>query len=254
MVNLIGFYSLIRREISRFIKLWIITFVPTIITTFLYMFIFGFTIGKELPNIQEISYLEFIVPGLILMGVITSSFTNNSTSLFMMKWMNFIENLLISPLSYIETVSAFIIGGVVRGTVTGMIIYVISLLFVDGLIVNPLLFLLLIISTSLIFSSLGLIAGLWAEDWDQLNIWSNFVLTPLVFLGGVFHSLEFVPDSLIMITLVNPIFYMVDSFRFSMLGISESNILAGLSIILVLAIATFFFTVYLFKIGYKIRK
>ena len=106
----------------------------------------------------------------------------------------------------------------------------------------------------MIFSSLGLITGLWAEDWDQLNIWSSFVITPLVFLGGVFHSISLVPESLQIITKLNPIFYMVDALRYSMLGISESNLLFGLSLIVILAVSSFFFTVYLFRIGYKIRK
>jgi ABC-2 type transport system permease protein len=254
MINWVGFYTLTRREITRFLKMWIMTFIPTIITTFLYLLIFGFAIGKALPPIGEITYLQFIVPGLIMMGVITSSFSNNSTSLFMMKWMNFIEGLLIAPLSYIETVAAFITGGVVRGTITGLIIYLISILFYGGSIFNPLLFIALIITISLIFSSLGLMAGLWAQDWDQLNIWSNFILTPLVFLGGVFHSATLVPQNLLAITKLNPIFYMVDAFRYSTLGMSESNLVVGFILIALLAIACFFFAVYLFRIGYKIRK
>ena len=254
MANLIGFYTLSKREISRFMKLWTVTFMPTIITTSLYLFIFGFAIGRALPEIQNLTYMQFIIPGLIMMGVITSAFANNSTSLFMMKWLNSIEGLLVSPLSYIETVGAFILGGIVRGLIVGTIIYVISLFFYSGGIFNPLLFILLMVIVSLIFSSLGLMAGLWAEDWDQLNIWSNFVLTPLVFLGGVFHSITLVPESLQIITKLNPIFYMVDALRYSMLGISESNLSIGFTVIILIALFSFFFTVYLFKIGYKIRK
>jgi ABC-2 type transport system permease protein len=111
-----------------------------------------------------------------------------------------------------------------------------------------------VISVSLIFASLGLITGLWAEDWDQLNIWSTFIITPLVFLGGVFHSITLVPENLQIITKINPIFYMIDALRYSMLGISESNLYIGLSLITILAVSFFFFTVYLFRIGYKIRR
>ena len=131
---------------------------------------------------------------------------------------------------------------------------IISLFFYSGGIFNPILFVLLIIVVSLIFASLGLITGLWAENWDQLNIWSTFIITPLVFLGGVFHSISLVPESLQIITKINPIFYMVDALRYSMLGISESNLLIGFSMIFLLAVSLFFFAVYLFKIGYKIRK
>jgi len=254
MANWIGFYTLTKREISRFLKVWSQTILPTAITTLLYLFVFGFAIGKVIPEIKNTTYLEFIIPGLLMMGVITSTYANNSTSIFMMKWLNFIEGILVSPLSYIEIVGAFIIGGIVRGLIIGTVVYLISLFFYSGSIFNPMLFIFLIIIVSLIFSSLGLITGLWAEDWDQLNIWSSFIITPLVFLGGVFHSISLVPESLQIITKLNPIFYMVDALRYSMLGISESNLFLGLPLIIVLAVSFFFFTVYLFKIGYKIRK
>ena len=253
MVNWTGFYTLTKREILRFLKVWTQTILPTWITTLLYLLIFGFIIGKALPEIKNITYLEFIIPGVLMMGLITTTYANNSTSIFMMKWLDYIEGLLISPVSYIETVGAFILGGIARGIIIGMSIYLISLFFYSGGIFNPILFVLLIIVVSLIFASLGLITGLWAENWDQLNIWSTFIITP-VFLGGVFHSINLVPESLQIITKINPIFYMVDALRYSMLGISESNLLIGFSIIFLLAVSLFFFAVYLFKIGYKIRK
>ena len=200
MVNWIGFYTLTKREISRFLMIWSQTILPTAITTLLYLFVFGFAIGRVLPKIGNFTYLEFIIPGLLMMGLITSTYSNNSTSIFMMKWLNFIEGILVSPISYIETVSAFIIGGIVRGLIIGTVVYLISLFFYSGGIFNPLLFIFLMVAISLIFSSLGLITGLWAEDWDQLNIFSSFIITPLVFLGGVFHSITLVPESLQIIT------------------------------------------------------
>ena len=254
MANWIGFITLTKREIWRFLKVWTQTILPTAITTVLYLFIFGLTIGRVLPQIGNLTYLQFIVPGLLMMGIITTTYANNSTSIFMMKWLNFIEGLLVSPLSYIEMVGAFILGGIVRGVTIGVVVYLISLFFYSGSIFNPILFIFLIIIVSLIFSSVGLITGLWANDWDQLNIWSTFLITPLVFLGGVFHSISLVPESLQIITRLNPIFYMVDALRYSMLGVSESNLFIGLPLIIILAVSSFFFTVYLFKIGYKIRK
>jgi len=254
MNNWIGFYTLTKREIFRFLKVWSQTILPTLITTVLYLFIFGLTIGKALPQIGNLTYVEFIIPGILMMSLITSTYANNSTTVFMMKWMNFIDELLISPLSYIEIVGAFIIGGIVRGLIIGTSVYVISLFFYSGSIFNPILFILLMIAVSLIFSSIGLITGLWAETWDQLNIWSTFIITPLVFLGGVFHSITIVPESLQIITKLNPIFYMVDALRYSMLGFSESNLIVSFFIIVTLAISFFFFAVYLVKIGYKIRR
>ena len=254
MTNWIGFYTLTKREILRFVKVWTMTILPTWITTLLYLFIFGFTIGKALPEISNTTYLEFIIPGILMMGLITTSYSNNSTSIFMFKWLNYVEGLLVAPLSYIETVGAFIVGGVVRGLIIGVSVYIISLFFYSGSIFSPILFIFLMITVSLIFASLGLITGLWAEDWDQLNIWSTFILTPLIFLGGVFHSMTLVPENLQIITQINPIFYMIDALRYSMLGISESNLSLGLSLIVILAVSFFFFTVYLFRIGYKIRR
>ena len=253
MANWIGFYTLTKREVFRFLKVWTQTILPTWITTLLYLFIFGFTIGRALPQIQNISYLEFIVPGVLMMGLITSTYANNSTSIFMMKWLNFIEDLLVSPLSYLEMVGAFIIGGVIRGLLIGLSVYIISIFFYGGSVFNPFLFILIMILVSLIFSSMGLVTGLWAEDWDQLNIWTSFIITPLVFLGGVFHSISLVPPTLQFITKINPIFYMVDALRYSMLGISESNLLISFIIIVVMALSSFFLSVYLFKVGYKIR-
>lgn len=235
-------------------KVWSQTILPTWITTLLYLLIFGFTIGRAIPEINNTTYLEFIIPGILMMGLITSTYANNSTSIFMYKWLNFIEGILIAPLSYIETVSAFILGGIIRGLIIGVSVYLISLFFYSGSIFNPLLFVFLMIIVSLIFSSLGLITGLWAEDWDQLNIWSTFIITPLVFLGGVFHSITLVPETLQIITKLNPIFYMIDALRYSMLGISESNLVVGFFVIIGLAVFFFFFAVYLFRIGYKIRR
>jgi len=254
MANWTGFYTLTKREILRFLKVWTQTILPTVITTSLYLLIFGFTLGRVFPEIENITYLEFIIPGILMMGIITTTYANNSTSIFMMKWLHFIEGILIAPLSYIETVGAFIVGGVVRGIIIGASVYLVSLFFYSGSIFNPLLFIFLIIIVSFIFASIGLITGLWAEDWDQLNIWSTFIITPLVFLGGVFHSITLVPESLQIISKINPIFYMIDALRYSMLGVSESNLVLGFSLIIILAISSFFFTVYLFKVGYKIRK
>ena len=254
MPNWIGFYTLTKREILRFLKVWTQTILPTWITTLLYLFIFGLAIGKALPQIENIDYIEFIIPGVLMMNLITSTYANNSTTIFIMKWLNFIEELLISPLSYTEMVGAFIIGGVVRGLMIGISIYLISLFFYNGGIFSPVLFVVLMIAVSLIFSSIGLITGLWAENWDQLNIWSAFIITPLVFLGGVFHSIKLVPESLQIIMKMNPIFYMVDALRYSMLGISESNLLISFFVIGFFAVSSFFFSVYLFKIGYKIRR
>jgi len=140
MANWIGFYTLTIREISRFLKVWSQTILPTAITTLLYLFVFGFAIGRILPDIKNITYLEFIIPGLLMMSIITSTFANNSSSIFMMKWLNFIEGIIVSPLSYIETVSAFILGGIFRGLIIGTVVYLISLFFYSGSIFNPLLF------------------------------------------------------------------------------------------------------------------
>src|SRR3989338_6889099 len=237
MAKRTAFLTLTRREIMRFLGIWKQTILPTWINTALYLAIFGGFIGRVVPNISGFSYLEFIIPGVLMMGVINSAYANNSSSIFMMRWLNYIESMLVSPLSYIEMVGAFIVAGIVRGLMVGVSIYLISLLFYSGHVFNPLLALLVIVMISFVFGCVGILIGLWSDTWDQMNIWSTFLITPLIFLGGVFHSVSNLSGAIATITKMNPIFYMVDLFRYSMLGFSEANLLLDFAVVLAIGAA-----------------
>lgn len=253
MSDLIGFFTLLRREIARFMKVYIQTILPPIISAVLFIIIFGYAIGSRIQQQLPVSYLEFIIPGLIMMGLINNAYANTSSSLYISRWQNHIHEILVSPISYFEMALAYVIGGVARGVMVAIGVYIATLFIKPITILNPLLFIFFIVFVSIIFSSIGVIIGLWAETFDQISILTTFVLTPLIFLGGVFHSITFVPSILKNITLINPIFYMVDGIRYSMLGIHEARIGGSIILVLILAIVLFTINIYLFKKGYKLR-
>lgn len=229
------------------------TIIPPLVSSFLYIFIFGLSLGRLIAGVEGVSYLQFLIPGLIMMYTIEGSYINTSSSLYIARWHNSIQEILVTPLSYIEMVTAILIGGVMRGMVVSLCIYVISLLFVQIPITHPILFLGMLTMVSAIFSTVGILAGLFAEEWEHLSIVSTFVITPLIFLGGVFHSVSMMPPSLRFVTLFNPIYYMVDGLRFATIGVHSAPVVGGLLLVVVLFVALFSFAVYLFKIGYKLR-
>jgi len=254
MRSLIGFRTLVLREIVRFASVFMQTIVPPIMSSFLYIFIFGFSLGKRIESIEGVPYLEFMLPGLIMMYVIEGSYANTSSSLFISRWAGYIEELLVTPLSYFEMVLAILIGGLARSTVIVTGVYIVSGFFVELPAADPFLALFFLIFVSLIFSSLGMIVALLAEAFEHLSIATTFVITPLVFFGGVFHSATMLPQKLQTLTAWNPMFYMINGLRASMLGASDVSIEASILIVLVLAGGLFSLTVYLFKTGFKLRK
>lgn len=254
MQTLVGFQTLVRREIVRFFSVFSQTIFPPLVSSFLYIFIFGFSLGGRIQQIQGIPYLVYLIPGIVMMYVIESSYANTSSSLFISRWANNIEELLVTPLSYFEMVLAILIGGLVRSLVISAGVYLVSLLFVRFPIAHPFLALYFLIFVSLVFSSVGMIVALVAEEFEHLTIATTFVITPLIFFGGVFHSITLVPDPLKGFTVFNPIFYMINGMRYAMLGMSDVPIQRSLLIVLLFFLVLFSATVYLFKIGFKLRK
>lgn len=254
MKSLVGFKALVWREIYRFFSVFTQTIVPPVVSSFLYIFIFGFSLGQKIENIHGLPYLVFLVPGLVMMYVIEGAYSNTSSSLFISRWANNIEELLVTPLSYFEMVLAVLIGGLARSLVAAAGVYLVSLLFVKFTIVHPLVVLYFLILVSLTFSSVGMIVALLAEEFEHLSICTTFIITPLIFFGGVFHSFEMVPEPVRWLTAFNPMFYMINGLRYGMLGKADSPILQSSLIVLVLFIALLSFTVYLFRIGFKLRK
>ena len=252
--NPIGLQTLIRREIMRFFVVFSQTLLPPLISSSLFIFVFGFSIGKNLNfSVHGQSYLEYIIPGLIMMHLIEGSYTNTSSSLFMSRWHNLIQELLLSPLSYFEIVLGLLIGGMTRGILVGTGVYGISLLFTQFSFHNPWIVLYFFILVTFIFSCVGVLVGLWAEGFEKLSLWSTFVISPLIYFGGVFHSVQMLPEPLQAATWFNPIFYLVSGLRYGMLGVSDVDVRVSMGIAFLMAVVLFLIVERLFRIGYKLR-
>jgi ABC-2 type transport system permease protein len=252
--NSVGLKSLVAREILRFFVVFRQTIIPPLISTALFIFVFGFSIGRNLNlSIEGISYLRFIVPGLVMMHLIEGSYTNTSSSLFISRWHNHIQEVLLSPLSYLEMVLGLLAGGIARGLITAAGVYGVSLFFTQFTFYNIFIVFYFFIATAVIFSCLGLLVGLWAEGFEKLSVWSTFVITPLIYFGGVFHSLEMVPAPLRIVTRLNPIFYLVNGLRYGMLGVTDADLRTGMLIAAGMAFGLFWLVERLFRAGYKLR-
>ena len=251
-MNWVGLWTIVKREQMRTIKVINQVLWPPIISSLLYILIFGFSVGKNL-QLGDVSYFTFLVPGLIMMNVIMSAYEETSSSLFQARFMNYIQELLVAPLSYWELIIGYTIGSIIRSFVISGLILAVFALFIPIAFHSILLYLFFIFFVSIFFASTGLIVALWAERYDNLAVLNTFFITPLLFLGGVFHSLKLLPVIFQKFSLFNPLFYMIDGFRYSMLGTSDVNILYSSLIIIILAVTSFLIAAILFKKGYKLR-
>jgi len=253
MRNWTGFFTHLKRESLRFFKVPNNTIIPSLVSVFLYIVIFGAFLGSRIKEIEGIPYIQFLVPGLILMNIIMGSYMNPSGSLFMARWAGNIEDLLVSPVSYFQMVMAYILGGMARGFALGAGTLIIAIIFAKLTITNIFVLLVYVILSSFIFSCFGIFVGLWADKWEQLNIFLNFLITPLTFLGGVFFSIKMIPESIQFLAKYNPIFYMIDGARYGMIGYHEGSFTIGISLLIFLSVLFFLVLVYLFRKGWKLR-
>ena len=251
--NWIGLRTLMKREILRFFVVATQTVLPAIVSSTLFMFVFGLSLGSNIRIPAGMSYLQFIVPGLVMMHLIESSYTNTSSSLFMSRWQNLIQEILLSPLTYFEMVLGLLAGGMTRAMFVATAVYCLSFAFTHSFVLHPWIVLYFFVTVTFIFSCLGLIVGLWAEGFEKLAFWSSFVLTPLIYLGGVFHNTEMVPPPLRFLTRLDPIFYLISGLRYAMIGHSDVPIGVSMGLAAFLAIALFLVVERLFRIGYKLR-
>ncbi len=249
----IGFWTLTRREIGRFMTLWRQTLFPPILSALLYVLIFGEALGSRISEIDGWSYTEYILPGLAMMGALTSAYQNASSSLFIAKHEQYIEDLLVSPLAYWEVVLAYTLGSIVRGVIVGILILGVGVVAADLPIVHPVVTIAFLLVVTALLSCSGLMMALWAESWDHVMLLLNFLITPLVFLGGVFYSIKMLPPFWYGVSLFNPIFYMINGFRYGILGVADASPLGSFALSAGLAILLFGWTVWLFKIGYKLK-
>lgn len=254
MNNFIGFRTLVHREVVRFTSVFLQTIIPPLVSSFLFISIFGYTIGSHIEKVGGFTYLSFLIPGLVMMYVIESAYQNTSSSLFISRWAGHIQEILVSPLSYVEMVLAILIGGFVRSFVTGTGVYLVSLIFTHTPLRHPEVVFVMALLVSLSFSSIGAVIALFAEEFEHLTICTTFVITPLIFFGGVFHSVSMLPNKLQVLTHANPIFYMVDGMRFGMLGTSDAPIATSFLVTGCFFLVLFSTTVFLFKTGFKLRK
>lgn len=247
-----GFLTLLEREIYRFLRLSKQTLLPPITTTLLFIFIFGYSLGSQIKQIEGFPYIVYILPGLIGMGVLNNAFANTSTSLFMAKMDRSIENILITPISYFQMLFAFLFGGILRGMSIGFLSLIVACMITELQVYSWINTLLIFFLMSLIFSALGLIAGMLADSWDHIATLNNFFITPLVYLGGVFFSISFLPPFWQKLSHFNPIFYLIDAVRLAILGRSFLNSNLVFMITTLLAICSFLMVLILFKKGYKL--
>tara|TARA_Y100000746_G_scaffold212544_1_gene204431 strand:+ start:1239 stop:2000 length:762 start_codon:yes stop_codon:yes gene_type:complete len=253
-VNWIGFKTLTFREVGRFFSVWRQTIVPGLISSILYILIFGFTLEQRIDNINGIPYTLFILPGLIMMNALTNATSNSSSSMLQMKLLGQLPDILQAPLSSFEISMAYIIGGTVRGTINGILILLVGVALGDMVVISPVKTLLFIFLVSWAFSSIGLLLGQLSESWDQLATMQNFILTPLSFLGGIFYSIRMLPDWAQSLSLFNPIYYMINGLRFTILGISDSNPSHSFIIAILMTVVFTIASIKLMESGKKIKQ
>ncbi len=252
---LTGLATLAKREVVRFLVVAHQTVFPPLVSSFLFLFIFGLSVGSKVRFASlQTSYLDYIIPGLVTMYLISGSFENTSSSLFISRWHNHIQEVLLSPLSYFEMVLGLLAGGVLRGTLVSCGVFGIASVLSHGIgVAYPLLAIYFLFTISVIFSCAGMLVALWAKDFGMLSIWNTYLITPAVFLGGVFNPLDSLPEPIRLIGWINPMAYLVSGMRAAILGTAElplvySVLVAGLG-----ALAFFVWTVHLFKIGWRLR-
>jgi len=242
-----------RKEIVRIMRIWSQTLLPPVITSSLYFIVFGGFIGSQLAPIDGYSYMQFIVPGLIMMSVITSAYTNTVSTFYFAKFVRNIEEILVSPTPDWVVVAGFVSGGVMRGLMVGALVLVVSLFFTHLAIFNIAVLLAVILLTAILFSLAGLINGVFAKGFDGISIVPTFVLTPLTYLGGIFYSIEQFPQFWQNVSLANPILYMVNAFRYGFLGITDISLWICFAVLLGMSLFFILVVLYLFREGIGVK-
>ncbi len=252
-INWIGLYTMLRREVKRTLRVSIQTLAAPVISAALYIFIFGTVIGTKIEDFAGVPYISFVFPGVLMLSIINASFSSASSALFFMKFTRGIEEILITPFSYLEMLLGFVGSAVARALIVAFLILIVGVLFGAVSLGNPLMFVFYVAAVAAIFAMLGIIVALWAEGFEQLQMLNTFVITPLTYLGGIFYSITMLPPLAAHITVLNPFFYFADGIRGAMIGYHEANQTTGLFITIGLVVALGLLVTQLFKRGWKIR-
>ena len=252
-MNLTGFLTLAGRESRRVIRIWKQTLVPPIITTTLYFLIFGKLIGGRIGEMNGVSYMQFIAPGLVMMTAITASYVNTASSFFLSKFTRTYEELLVSPLSSHDIIWGYIIGSMMRGGLAGILVMLVSLCFVSFDIHSWTMILLTLMMTTIAFALGGFINAIYAKTFDDVGIIPTFVLTPLTYLGGVFYSISLLPEFWQTVSKFNPIVYMVNGFRYGFLGVSDVPVIYTFGVLLIFIVVLYSIAFSLMEKGVGLR-
>ena len=253
-LNWIGLKTLVRKEVVRIMRIWLQTIVPPAITMTLYFIIFGNLIGRRIGSMGGFDYMQYIAPGLIMMSVITNSYGNVVSSFFGAKFARHIEEMLVSPMSNATVIMGHVAGGVFRGLLVGVLVTIVALFFTKLEVQHPLITLSIVILASTVFALAGFINAVFARKFDDISIVPTFVLTPLTYLGGVFYSISLLPEFWQKVSLANPIIYMVNAFRYGILGISDINITYAYLIVGLFVVGLFSVSLVLLNRGVGIRE
>jgi len=232
----ISFYTMLRKDVMRMFRIWVQTFLPSVVTSVLYFLVFGSVLGSQIGDMQGVDYMTFVVPGLVMLAIVTTSYANTSFTFFASRFFaRNIDEILVSPTPPWLLIAGFIGGGVVRGVITGSIVLLVALFFTKLSLPIASLFIILsfAILTSLVFALAGLVNGIYAKSIDGINIVPTFVLTPLVYLGGIFYSIERLPEWWQTLTYANPLFYLINGFRYGFLGITDVPLSISLAVLFV---------------------
>jgi ABC-2 type transport system permease protein len=251
----ISFYTIVRKDFVRIIRIWPQTFLPSAITSALYFLIFGAFLGNRIGVVNGVPYINFVIPGLVMLAVVTNAYSNVATIVFQSKFFSRnIDEILVSPTPPWVIIAGFTMTGVVRGVGVGIVVLIVSLLFAKLTIVHLSVVLLFLILTSIVFSLAGLVNGIYAKGFDAITIVPTFILTPLVYLGGVFYSVSVLPGAWKIITHLNPIFYIINGFRFGFLGFADISLATSFSVLMALGIVLVGVNWYLIRTGLGLRQ
>jgi len=250
----IAFRTIVHKEVRRYLRIWPQTLLPPAITMTLYFVIFGTLIGSRIGEMGGFTYMQFVVPGLIMMAVVTNSYSNVVSSFFGTKFNHSLEELLVSPVPNWVILGGYITGGVSRGLMVAVIVTCLSLFFSELGVHNLAMTVAIVVMTSVLFALFGFINAVYANNFDDISIIPTFVLTPLIYLGGVFYSMELLPDFWAGVSKLNPLVYVVNGFRYGMLGVSDVNVVFAVGMILLFTIAAFVFSLHLLNSGKRLRQ
>lgn len=247
--------TIVRKDVVRIFKIWPQTFLPSVVTSVLYFLVFGTVLGEQIGGVDGFSYLQFVVPGLVMLAVVTNSFSDVATVFFVSKFFSRnIDEILVSPTPPSIIIAGFVGGGIVRGVLVGALVLLVSAFFVPLSFAHPWVVLLFLVLSSLVFALAGLVNGIYAKSFDGISIIPTFVLTPLVYLGGVFFSIDALPGFWRDLATVNPIFYLINGFRYGILGISDVSIVTCVAVLLGLVGALVATNWYFIRIGLGLRQ